>query len=229
VRAVAAPYPVLVGGLPAQLLDSTTIINHRLPVALGLILVVMLAVLLALFRSVVLPLKALVLNILSLAATFGAMVWIFQDGHLASTLDFTGTGNLIASMPVLMFCVAFGLSMDYEVFLVTRIREERDRGSSTHDAIATGLQRSGRIVTAAALLMSVVFIGLLSSGISFIKMFGLGLSLAVLSDAFIVRALIVPAFMSLAGEANWWLPWHRRTARDGSADVVAEQSEIAVP
>jgi RND superfamily putative drug exporter len=230
VRAVPAPYPVLVGGLPAQLLDSTTIINHRLPVALGLILVVMLAVLMVLFRSVVLPLKALVLNILSLAATFGAMVWVFQDGHFASTLDFTPTGNLLASMPVLMFCVAFGLSMDYEVFLVTRIREERDRGSSTNDAIAIGLQRSGRIVTAAALLMSVVFIGLLWSGISFIKMFGLGLSLAVISDAFIVRGFIVPAFMSLAGEANWWLPSRRGSARkDASAAVTAEEREIALP
>jgi RND superfamily putative drug exporter len=129
-----------------------------------------------------------------------------------------------------MFCVAFGLSMDYEVFLVTRIREERDRGSSTNDAIAIGLQRSGRIVTAAALLMSVVFIGLLWSGISFIKMFGLGLSLAVISDAFIVRGFIVPAFMSLAGEANWWLPSRRGSARkDASAAVTAEEPEIAVP
>jgi putative drug exporter of the RND superfamily len=217
VRAVPAPFPVLVGGLPAQLLDSTAIIYHRLPIALGLILLVMLAVLLVLFRSIVLPLKALVLNILSLAATFGAMVWIFQEGHFARTLDFTATGNLIATMPVLMFCVAFGLSMDYEVFLVTRIREEHERGVPTRDAIAIGLQRSGRIVTAAALLMSVVFIGLVASGISFIKMFGLGLSLAVLSDAFIVRSLIVPAFMSLAGEANWWLPSRRGRAGTGQA------------
>jgi RND superfamily putative drug exporter len=224
VRGSPSPWPVLVGGLPAQLVDSTHIIAAHLPLAVALIFAVMLVVLVWLFRSILIPVKALILNVLSLAATFGAMVWIFQEGHFAGTLGATATGNLTAAMPVLMFCVAFGLSMDYEVFLVTRIREEWLHGASTRDAIATGLQRSGRIVTAAALLMSVVFIGLVSSHISFIKLFGVGLTLAVLSDAFIVRILIVPAFMRLAGEANWWFPTLPRMRRTPIA-VPPESAE----
>jgi RND superfamily putative drug exporter len=206
VRAVNAPFKVQVAGMSAQLVDSKAGLFSKLPLALLIIAAITFVLMFLMFGSVVVPAKAVVLNLLSLSATFGAMVWIFQEGHFASALGATATGNLTASMPVLMFCVAFGLSMDYEVFLVTRIREEWLHGASTRDAIATGLQRSGRIVTAAALLMSVVFIGLVSSHISFIKLFGVGLTLAVLSDAFIVRTLIVPAFMRLAGEANWWFP-----------------------
>jgi RND superfamily putative drug exporter len=200
------PFPVLVGGLPAQFVDSNAAIASRLPLALGLIAAVSFLLLLLLFRSLLIPVKALLLNVLSLSATFGAMVWIFQQGHLSGLLDFTATGNLTATMPILMFCVAFGLSMDYEVFLISRIKERHDQGYGTRDAVATGLQQTGRIVTAAALLMSVVLLALVTSGISFMKLFGVGLTLAVLMDAFVIRGLLVPAFMRLAGRANWWAP-----------------------
>jgi putative drug exporter of the RND superfamily len=148
--------------------------------------------------------KAVVLNLFSLTATFGAMVWIFQDGHLSGLLDFTATGGLAAAMPILMFCVAFGLSMDYEVMLLSRIKEEHDRTGDNERSVAVGLERTGRIVTAAAVLMAVVFLSFATGRVSFIKMFGLGL--AVVLDAFLIRGTLVPAFMRLAGEWNWWAP-----------------------
>ena len=164
------------------------------------------------------------LNLLSLSATFGAMVWIFQDGHGAGLLDFTPTGSLAAVNPVLMFCIAFGLSMDYEVFLLSRIKEEHDRGRDNIAAVAVGLERTGRIVTAAAILMSVVFLAFATSGVSFIKLFGIGLTLAVLLDAFVIRGTLVPAFMRLAGEANWWAPAPMRRFHDGSASASTSTS-----
>jgi putative drug exporter of the RND superfamily len=206
IRDGPAPFAILVGGLPAGYVDSTGVITHDLPLALLLVAVFTFALLFFLFRSVFVPLKALVLNVLSLGATFGAMVWIFQEGHLHGLLDFTPTGALMDTMPILMFCVAFGLSMDYEVFLVSRIKELADQGLSNEDAVAGGLQRSGRIITAAALLMSIVFFGLVTSGIAFMKLFALGLTLAVLMDAFVIRGVLVPAVMKLAGRANWWAP-----------------------
>jgi RND superfamily putative drug exporter len=206
IRNGPAPFAVLVGGLPAGFVDSTGVISHDLPLALVLIAVVTSLLLFALFRSVFIPLKALVLNALSLGAMFGAMVWIFQEGHLSGLLGFTPTGSLVDTMPILMFCVAFGLSMDYEVFLVSRIKELADQGLSIEDAVAGGLQRSGRIITAAALLMSVVFFGLVTSGIAFMKLFAVGLTMAVLLDAFVIRGILVPAVMKLAGRANWWAP-----------------------
>ncbi|HXW32006.1 MAG TPA: MMPL family transporter, partial [Acidimicrobiales bacterium] len=206
VRDVPAPFGVLVGGMPAENVDATQVILSRLPLALGLIALVSFVVLFLMFGSVLIPLKALVLNVLSLSATFGAMVWVFQEGHLSSLLGFTATGNVLATIPLLMFCVAFGLSMDYEVFLISRIKEQHDAGADNATAVARGLQRTGRIVTAAALTMTVVFLSVMTSGIAFIKLFGLGLTLAVLVDAFIVRGMLVPAFMRLAGPANWWAP-----------------------
>ena len=161
--------------------------------------------------SVVLPLKALVLNTLSLSATFGAMVWVFQEGHFGSLFrDLTTTGYLVPTMPPLMFCLAFGLSMDYEVFLLSRIREEwlasdRTRRANTR-AVALGLGRTGRIVTAAALLMAIVFAAMAGSQVSFMMLFGAGLTLAVVMDATVVRGILVPAFMRLAGRWNWWAP-----------------------
>jgi RND superfamily putative drug exporter len=133
-------------------------------------------------------------------------VWVFQDGHLSGLLDFTPTGTLDTTVPILMFCVAFGLSMDYEVFLLSRIKEEHDRTGDNTRSVALGLERTGRIVTAAAILIAVVLLAFASSRITFIKLFGLGLALAVLMDAFVIRATLVPAFMKLAGEANWWAP-----------------------
>ena len=199
--------------------DSVHAITSRLPVVLGLIAVIMFAVLFLLTGSVMIPLKALVLNMLSLSAAFGAMVWIFQDGHLGG-LGTTATGILVANIPVLLFCIAFGLSMDYEVFLVSRIREfwvnagaapaatsaEAGARSSTDESVALGIARTGRVVTAAAVVMSISFAALIAAQVSFMRMFGLGLTLAILVDATLVRMVLLPAFMHAMGEWNWWAP-----------------------
>ncbi len=206
VRATPAPFEPLVTGPSAQLVDSKEGIFGRLPLALGIIALVTFVVLFMMTGSVLVPIKALVLNLLSLSATFGAMVWIFQEGHLSGLLNFTATGSLDSSNPILMFCIAFGLSMDYEVFLLSRIKEEHDRGADNVTSVAVGLERTGRIVTAAAALLAVVFIAFSNSDVSFIKMFGVGMSLAVIMDATLVRGALVPAFMRLAGNANWWAP-----------------------
>ncbi|MGH2555084.1 MAG: MMPL family transporter, partial [Actinomycetota bacterium] len=206
VRSTPAPFDTLVGGTSAQLVDSKSAIFGRLPLALGLIGVVTFVALFLMTGSVVVPAKAIVLNLLSLSATFGAMVFIFQDGHLASLLHFTSTGTLDSAMPVLMFCIAFGLSMDYEVFLLSRIKEEYDATGDNVTSVAVGLERSGRIVTAAAAILAVVFVAFATSEITFIKMFGVGMALAVIVDATLVRRALVPAFMRLAGNANWWAP-----------------------
>ncbi|MBA3604893.1 MAG: MMPL family transporter [Acidimicrobiia bacterium] len=205
---------VLVGGQTAQLIDSRGAIGDRLPLALSIIVLTTIVLLFMMSGSLLVPLKALVLNLLSLTATFGAMVWVFQDGNLSGLLGFTATGAIDTSMPILMFCIAFGLSMDYEVFLLSRIKEEHDRTGDNDHAVALGLERTGRIVTAAALLLSVTFFAFGTSGVSFIKMFGIGLGLAILMDAFVIRGLLVPAFMKLAGEANWWAPGPLRRLHD---------------
>ncbi|MCU1367901.1 MAG: putative rane protein, partial [Ilumatobacteraceae bacterium] len=211
IRHLDAPFSTGVEGSAAQLIDTKAAITSRLPIALGLIALITFVLLFLVFGSVLVPIKAIVLNLLSLTATFGAMVWIFQQGHGSGLLDFTADGTLDVSMPILMFCIAFGLSMDYEVFLLSRIKEDYDRtGDNTH-AVATGLEQTGRIVTAAAALLAVTFLAFGISGVTFIKMFGLGLALAVVMDATIIRGLLVPAFMRLAGDANWWAPaWMRR-------------------
>jgi len=206
IRAAEAPFEVLVGGTSAGLVDSKSAIFGRLPLAVGLIAVVTFVLLFLMFGSLLVPAKALVLNILSLTAVFGAMVWVFQDGNLSGVLDFTSIGVLDTTTPILMFCIAFGLSMDYEVFLLSRIKEEHDRTGDNVAAVAMGLEKTGKIVTAAAALLAVVFLAFATSGITFIKLFGLGLALAVILDATIVRATLVPALMRLAGEANWWAP-----------------------
>jgi putative drug exporter of the RND superfamily len=206
VRALELPAEVLVGGSGARLVDATEGMFGRLPWAIGWIALVTFTVLFLMFGSVLVPVKAVLLNLLSLTGTFGAMVWIFQDGHLAGLLGFTPTGTIVFTMPVMMFCIAFGLSMDYEVFLLSRIKEEHDRGADDVTAVAVGLERTGRIVTSAALLMAVVFAAMLTSGMAMLKLLGLGMAVAVLVDAFLVRATLVPAFMKLAGRANWWAP-----------------------
>jgi RND superfamily putative drug exporter len=214
VRATASPFPVLVGGQSAELVDSKATLFRLVPVAGGIIAMVTFTLLFLAFGSVVVPVKAIVLNLLSLTATFGAMVWIFQTGHLAGLLHFTPTGVLNTSMPILMFCIAFGLSMDYEVFLLSRIKEEHDSSRDNVRSVALGLERSGRIVTAAAVLLAVIFVSFATSGISFIKMFGIGLTMAVVMDATLIRGALVPAFMRLAGEANWWAPAPLRRLRE---------------
>ncbi|MDQ4098187.1 MAG: MMPL family transporter, partial [Actinomycetota bacterium] len=206
IRDLPAPFGVKVAGPSAELVDSKASILGRLPLAAAIIALVTFVVLFLMFGSIVVPLKAVVLNLLSLTATFGAMVWIFQDGHLAGLLDFTPTGDISISTPILMFCIAFGLSMDYEVFLLSRIKEEHDRTGDNDQAVAVGLQRTGGIVTAAAALLAIVFVAMGTSSVSFIKLFGIGLTMAVLMDATLIRATLVPAFMRLAGEANWWAP-----------------------
>ncbi len=206
IRNLDLPFDVAVEGQTAGLVDSKAAIGNALPWAIAIIVVATFVLLFLMAGSLLVPVKALVLNLLSLTATFGAMVWIFQDGNLSDLLGFTATGTLDISMPILMFCIAFGLSMDYEVFLLSRIKEEYDRTGDNETSVALGLERTGRIITAAALLLSITFFAFGTSGVSFIKMFGIGLGIAVLMDATIVRAFLVPAFMRLAGDANWWAP-----------------------
>src|SRR5207253_10927947 len=171
VRAVPTTFRVSVGGQGAQLVDSKRAIFHRLPLAGGIIAISTFVLLFLLFGSVVVPLKAIVLNLLSLSATFGAMVWVFQEGHGHGFLNFTATGTLDTTTPILMFCVAFGLSMDYEVFLLSRIKEEYDRTGDNVSSVAIGLEKTGRLVTAAAGLLAIVFIAFATSKITFIKLF----------------------------------------------------------
>ncbi len=208
IRATPAPggAQVLVGGQTAQLVDLLHGLGARLPWMALLVAATTFVLLFLAFGSVVLPIKALVMNTLSLGATFGAVVWVFQDGHLSGLLGFTPTGTVEATQPILMLAMAFGLSMDYEVFLLSRIREQWDRTGDNTLAVATGLQRSGRIITSAALLLVVVFAGFATSGITFIKMIGVGMVIAVVIDATVVRALLVPATMRLLGNANWYAP-----------------------
>jgi putative drug exporter of the RND superfamily len=216
VRAVPAPVDgVLVGGPSAELVDSKAGLVDRLPLALALIAGITALVLFMSFGSVLMPLKAIVLNLLSLTATLGAMVWVFQDGRFEEALGFTATGTLTVTMPILLFVLAFGLSMDYEVFMLSRVKEEWDRTHDPVGSVAGGLERSGRIVTAAAVLIAVVFVAFGATGsVSFMKLFGFGMTLAVLVDAFVVRATLVPAFMRLAGGANWWAPGPLRRFHD---------------
>jgi RND superfamily putative drug exporter len=206
IRALDAPFDFGVEGSAAELVDTKAAISDRLPLALAVVGLATVVLLFAVFGSVLVPIKAIVLNLLSLTATFGAMVWIFQDGHLSGLLDFTATGQLDVAMPVLMFCIAFGLSMDYEVFLLSRIKEEHDRTGDNTRAVAAGLERTGRLITAAAAVLAISFAAFGTAGMSFMKLMGIGLALAIVMDATIIRGLLVPAFMRLAGEANWWAP-----------------------
>ncbi len=205
------------GGLAQTNRDSVDAITSRLPIVLGLIAAVMLALLFLLTGSVILPAKALTLNVLSLSAAFGATVWIFQDGHLGA-LGTTPTGTLVANMPVLLFCVAFGLSMDYEVFMVSRIREfwlASGRTSSDNDeSVALGLAHTGRVITAAALIMTITFAALIAAKVAVMRLFGVGLTLAILVDATLVRLVLVPAFMHVMGRWNWWAPGPMRRLHD---------------
>ena len=224
IRDTDVAYQLLVAGQTADLVDTRSALFGALPWAVGIIAAVTFVVLFLMFGSVLVPAKALVLNLLSLSATFGALVWVFQDGNLSNLLGFTPTGSLDLTMPILIFCIAFGLSMDYEVFLLSRIKEERDAGADNIRSVAGGLERTGRIVTAAAVLIAVVFVAFGTSSVTMIKMFGVGMTLAVLVDAFLIRATLVPAFMRLAGNANWWAPgWmaaiHRRFGFSESAHL----------
>lgn len=232
IRDVPSPFPVLVGGGAAELVDTQDTLADRLPYALLAMVGVTMILLFLMTGSVVVPLKAVVLNVLSLSATFGALVWVFQDGHLSGLLgDFTVTGFIPATLPVLMFCVAFGLSMDYEVFVLSRIKEEYDRTGDTTRAIVFGLQRSGGVVTAAAAVLSVVLVAIGTSQITNMKMLGLGLALAVLMDAIVVRGVLVPSVMQLLGRANWWAPGplRRLHGRFGISEGGPSETVVTVP
>ena len=208
-RALDSPYEgvdLVITGSIASRVDSVEAVRSRLPLALLIIAVITLVVLFMMTGSVVVPIKAIVLNLLSLTATFGAIVWIFQDGNLSGLLDFTATGQVDVFQPILMLCVAFGLSMDYEVFLLSRIKEEYDLSGDNDRAIVIGIGSTGRIVTAAAVLLAIVFMSIATSGVAVVKMFGVGLTIAVVVDAFLVRATLTPALMKMAGRLNWWAP-----------------------
>ncbi|MEJ7900433.1 MAG: MMPL family transporter [Thermomicrobiales bacterium] len=200
-----------VGGGTAEIVDVVDTIYRDFPLVATFIVVSTYLILLTLFRSVLLPIKAILMNVLSILASYGALVWIFQDGNLHELLGFTTQGFVEASLPVIMFCVLFGLSMDYEVFLLSRIQEEWERTGDNERAVAVGLQRSGQIITSAALIVVVVTASFVSADVVLIKALGLGIALAVALDATIVRALLVPATMKLLGHWNWWIPgWLER-------------------
>jgi RND superfamily putative drug exporter len=208
VRDVAAPpgATAQVGGQTAALADQLSSIGHTLPWMALAVVVATFALLFLAFGSLVLPLEAIVASILSLSAMYGVVTWIFQDGHLSGLLGFTPNGTISPTIPVLMFAIMFGLSMDYEVFLLSRIRERYVATGDNTGAIASGLQRTGGVITSAALLL-VIVIGMFSlSSITFIKLLGVGMIVALVLDATLVRLLLVPATMRLLGDANWWAP-----------------------
>jgi RND superfamily putative drug exporter len=228
VRALDAPSSVQVTGDAAALSDYQDALLSRLPWALAIIGAATFVLLFLFTGSVVVPLKALAMNLLSLGATFGALVWVFQEGHLGALFGSEALGSLSITTPVLVFAIAFGLSMDYEVFLLGRIAETWRRTGDNDLAVAVGLQATGRIVTAAALLMVVVFGAFVAGGFSPVKQVGLGLALAVAVDATIVRMLLVPAVMTLMGRVNWWAPAPLRRFH-GVVGLVEEPAPTPAP
>jgi trehalose monomycolate/heme transporter len=222
---------VYVGGQSAQLVDELSSLGQVLPwmglvVALATFVVMFLA-----FGSVVLPVKAIVMNVLSLSAMYGVIVWIFQEGHLSRLLQFTPNGTIEPTMPILMFAIMFGLSMDYEVFLLSRIRERYDLTGDNTAAVASGLQRTGGLITSLALLLVIVVGAFSASGVTFIKLLGVGMIVALVVDATIVRVLLVPAVMRLLGPVNWWAPkpLRRLYARYGIREADDDTGHGAEP
>ena len=219
---------VLVGGQTAVLTDLLESLGSLLPVMAAFVIATTFVLLFLAFGSVVLPVKALVMNVLSLGASFGALVWIFQEGHLSGFLDFTPTGFVEATQPILVLAIVFGLSMDYEVFLMSRIREQYDLTGDNTAAVATGVQRTGGIITSAALLLLIVIGAFSLSGITFIKMIGVAMLIAIVVDATVVRILLVPATMRLLGRANWYAPgplrrlYARYGIRENDGDATPE-------
>jgi trehalose monomycolate/heme transporter len=228
IRALAPPphAGVLVGGASAQLVDELSSLGGTLPWMALLTAVATIAALFLAFGSVVLPVKAIVMNILSLAATFGVIVWVFQWGHLSGPFDFTATGTIDPTMPILLLAIVFGLSMDYEVFLLSRIRERYDETGDNTVAVAAGLQRTGGLITSLALLLVIVVALFSASSIMFLKLLGVGMIVALIVDATVVRILLVPATMRLLGRANWWAPGplRRLYSRYGISETEADPS-----
>ena len=190
----------------AELAQPRALLLDRLPVVVIVMLVLSTIILIIATRTIVLPLKAAVLNMLSLSVLAGVVVWVFQDGHLADLLGFSPTGSIDLSIPILMMCIAFGLSMDYEVLILGRILEERRNGASLEKSVSTGIQRSAPLVTIASTILAASFLVYLSSSLAYLKMLGLGMALVVLVDATIIRMILLPAAIKLMGQANWWWP-----------------------
>ncbi|MCB0906087.1 MAG: MMPL family transporter, partial [Nocardioidaceae bacterium] len=238
-RAVDQPggAAVDIGGVSASTVDLVQAIYGKLPAMAAMVGVIMMVLLFIAFGSVVLPIKAITMNTVSIAASFGVVTWIFQDGHLSGLLGFESPGFLDATEPILMLAILFGLSMDYEVFLLSRIREDYDATGDNTAAVAAGLQHTGRIITSAALLLAVVIGGFATSEIVMIKMVGVGMLVAVLLDATVVRALLVPATMRLLGRLNWWAPgpmrrWWERHGHGRAAlepDGTSEPGPVLTP
>ncbi|GAB3718439.1 hypothetical protein GCM10028793_56840 [Nocardiopsis oceani] len=206
IRDVPAPAATEIGGYPADLTDFSDALLDRVPLVFGMILLVTFVLLFLMTGSLLLPLKAVVLNVLSLAVMFGVIVWIFQEGNLSGLLGITADGTLEVTFPILMFCVAFGLSMDYEVFMLSRIKEEYDLTGDTTSAVAAGLQRSGPLVTAAAVVLAASFAVYATSSVFYLIMLALGMAAVILVDATLIRGVLVPVSIRLAGGANWWAP-----------------------
>jgi uncharacterized membrane protein YdfJ with MMPL/SSD domain len=233
IRALTPPAgtAVLVGGTTAGLVDELASLGSVLPWMALLVGVSTFVLMFLAFGSVVLPVKAIVMNVLSLSATFGVVVWIFQWGHLSRLLQFTPTGSIDPTMPILMLAIIFGLSMDYEVFLLSRIRERYDQTGDNAASVAAGLQRTGGVITSLALLLIIVVGAFSASGITFIKLMGVGMIVALLVDATIIRVLLVPATMRLLGQANWWAPrpLRRLYARYGIKEEEAAEKAVPAP
>ena len=230
IRELEAPFEVRVGGETAGFVDLQESLTSRLPVAIAILALGTFLLLFAMTGSVVLPLKALAMNLLTVSAAFGISVLVFQHGNLEGLLDFESQGALESTQPILIFAMVFALSTDYAVFLLTRIKEARDAGASNAGAVATGLERTGRIVTAAALLFAIAIGAFSTSEIVFIKLIGVATALAVLIDATIVRAFLVPSLMKLLGDRNWWAPaplrrLHERLGLSEAPDILPRVKE----
>jgi RND superfamily putative drug exporter len=238
IRALPVPagVTVLVGGQSASDVDLLASLGRKLPWMAAIMAGVTLILLFLAFGSILLPIKAVVMNLLSIAASFGVVVWIFQEGHMSGLLGFTSTGFLQPNIPIMVLAILFGLSTDYEVFLLSRIREAWAATGDPKQAIATGLERTGRIITAAALLLIVVVAGFATGGVAFAKLIGIGMVTAIFVDATLVRALLVPAVMRLLGRASWWLPaplarFHRRfgiVESDEPGGTAPKQARVGV-
>jgi RND superfamily putative drug exporter len=209
IRATPPPAPlhILVDGSTAGIIDYVNTLYNAFPVSLLLVALVTYVVLMLVFRSLILPLKAILMNLLSIIASYGALVFIFQEGHFHQLLNFTPLGFVEASSPILMFCALFGLSMDYEVFLLSRVREAYEQTGDNTRSVAEGLERSGGIITSAAAIVILVSLSFSSADMVLVKALGVGMALAVFLDATLVRGLLVPSTMRLLGTINWWWPW----------------------
>ncbi|WP_344500719.1 MMPL family transporter [Streptomyces enissocaesilis] len=234
-RALPSPGRHLVSGRPARVLDTKDAVLGALPAAAAIVVAAVLLLLFLFTGSVLIPVKAVIMGALSLGASFGAMVYVFQDGHLRTLVgDFTVTGELETSMPILVFGAAFALSVDYELFLISRIQEEYRRTGDHRAAVVAGLARTGRMITVAAVIFAIALLPLVSSSITLLKLVGCGLALAVLIDATVVRGVLVPAFMQLTGHANWWAPrplaaLHRRVGLERRLRHTSEGPRAGLP